>query len=354
MFRIPILTLIILPITTIITVYLFYGILGYDAGQVINTIKITDDSNNVIIDTVTLNNGEKIGIECQSLENNKSEKTFFCNLYHYGQDTDMNDYILKLQFTEIIKGNTIQYSLTSRMLPRVADGLNNLGPLEEKAILSKAEQQNNGQTQLIANIKPIFLGMGIHVYFNLGMDSLKGFILSELRKSAHILKLTIDKRELDRIGDTVSYAIDNNLKLFQLRKNKSMLIFAGTIEFIIVIFAVYSLLLSFSIVILHIYPNIISHQTNTIQLLGLKAGQLGEILTYFGLFGTLLGIFGTVSDLSSVNFIDELRKVFDQTSAFGAMSLAISTSILGVGASILVWLVQTVISMAIGRDYFFK
>ena len=38
-------------------------------------------------------------------------------------------------------------------------------------------------------------------------------------------------------------------------------------------------------------------------------------------------MFGTVVELSSVDFVDEMKKVFDQTKSFGSMALAIGTSV---------------------------
>jgi len=80
--------------------------------------------------------------------------------------------------------------------------------------------------------------------------------------------------------------------------------------------------------------------------------RLGGLLTYMGLLGTLYGVFGAVQALSGIEFLNEFRKVFEQTASFGSMSLAIGTSVVGLGAAIMVGLVQSFLSLLASTDPF--
>ncbi|MGH2266411.1 hypothetical protein ACQ1Z3_15055, partial [Enterococcus faecalis] len=59
-----------------------------------------------------------------------------------------------------------------------------------------------------------------------------------------------------------------------------------------------------------------------------------------------------VHQLSAIDFVDEMRKVFDQTRSFGDMSLALGSSVLGLGGALTLWIVQSIMNFVIGRRLF--
>ena len=124
-----------------------------------------------------------------------------------------------------------------------------------------------------------------------------------------------------------------------VRANKLAMMLAGTFEALIVLTFMFCLWGTVAIGLSRLglvsvgTPVQVNHFASLVS-------TLGASLTYLGLLGTLLGIYYAVSDLSSVDFVDEMKKVFDQTRSFGSMSLALGTSVLGLSGALILWFIH--------------
>ena len=139
--------------------------------------------------------------------------------------------------------------------------------------------------------------------------------------------------------------------IFNIRGNKPLLLFGGTFQTIVLFVFCVCLLLTLLLLVDH-WTHVLSLPTSQFDEIGILASSIGSSLTYFGLLGTLLGIFLAVGDLSAIDFVDEMKKVFDQTKSFGAMSLALGSSVLGLGGALFLWIIQAIGNFLIGRRVF--
>jgi len=221
-----------------------------------------------------------------------------------------------------------EYSITSEIsiLPRVRgeeeDVQVSLSALEEDVDVSSIGYVTNEEKTLVKVNGGLW---GVDVTMSVDQNTFKALVLSEARRASNILGVEIDRQDLDQIGEVVSKLLLEQYPVFTLRKSDyvSVLIFSGVVERIILIVFSFAILLTGYVVVRHIQHSMAdSPDENDIQRtysFGIRSAQFGQMLTLLGLLGTLIGVFVTVVSLGNADFVDELRKVFDQSASFGAM-----------------------------------
>lgn len=273
---------------------------------------------------------------------------------------DIGSQLLIVTLTEKMTSSGSTYSIMSdiSIIPRVREVNNSEA---KRSTLEQGVESGNlsyirNDIRPLVKIKGRFWGDSVQM--SVDQNTFKGLVLSEARRAANILGVEIDRQQLDQIGEIVSHRLLRQFPVFKLRKGDhvSVLIFSGVVEQIILMVFSFALLLTGYVVVRHVYhvrgDDVGEAKVERTQSFGMRAAQFGQMLTLLGLLGTLIGVFYTVVTLGNADFVDELRKVFDQSESFGAMGLAIATSVLGVGGSIVVLATHNVIAMVLGRDYF--
>lgn len=228
------------------------------------------------------------------------------------------------------------------LVPRLADKTR-AEALAEAVLLSGSE--NETQTFLLVSVTDGIAGAYTSSRFEVGSEAIKALVASEIRTASEIYQRELTRVDVERLSEMNAEILDRYLGSLNVRENLVIMVLQGPMEYIILSLGIGSLLLLvWGFVVTYGFREARVGSTVISQ-----SSALGGSLTYLGLLGTLLGMFGTVIELSGIDFVDELRKVFDQTGSFGSMALAIGTSVVGLAGSVVVWLSHILLSVLFGR-----
>lgn len=179
------------------------------------------------------------------------------------------------------------------------------------------------------------------ISFNLEQPSVEALIAGVITKSTSYIDEELALSTGRRLASEITRVIDANSGLFAIRdlsnteNNPFRLLFSGFFEYAILILGVFAFIVSVGAVIVGVLSAEVSKN------LGRLSVRITGLLTYMGLLGTLFGVFMAINGLSGIDFLDEFKKAFDQTASFGAMSLAVGTSVVGLSCAVVVGLLQS-------------
>jgi hypothetical protein len=289
----------------------------------------------------TLGDGTKILYHCwksntapANVGGGSLSNWFSCSIYAGAT------YLLKYEMWDAINNGRFQSSIRFFRAPKLIDArteINNkltLAPFEfDQGGCYIDGKSNNRNCYTVGELVPT-IPLLFNINFDIEEDSLKALFVSALQTSVHLEGLHIDEFGVNRIASQLAEQVKSTTGLFEVRADKRVLLLGGTFQSI-VLFVFYSCA-ALTIVVLFVaglgWPQAL---IASVERLGALASSIGGSLTYFGLLGTLLGIFLAVGDLSAIDFVDEMKKVFDQTRSFGSMSLALGSSVLGLGGALI-------------------
>lgn len=286
-------------------------------------------------ETQTISDGGLGTVSCRS--DNLPEKTVLrCNTF-----VD-SDFFLRMDiFEETEEGSWVQ-SIRLKLVPRLSDS--SRMEAEERAIEFSGSEKAIRQFPIVT-VSSGFLGLYTYSEYDVGAESLKALLASDLRKAASFYDRELTTIDVERLAQANAEMLENSLGSFSVRRDLTLMILQGSMEYVIfslglaaVLLLVWGVILEFAKRDIRGGRAVMSHSLS-----------LGGALTYLGLLGTLIGMFGTVIELSAIDFVDEMRKVFDQTGSFGSMALAIGTSVVGLSGSVIVWLLHVIVSVVSGR-----
>ncbi|WP_299154412.1 hypothetical protein [uncultured Tateyamaria sp.] len=211
--------------------------------------------------------------------------------------------------------------------------------------------------EILGSVRPwCFLGeRAAQISFNLEAPSVEAIVAGRLKEAATLSDNDMSTDSARRIARELTSVLARNSGVFHVRqiagddappRNGLRLLLTGWFEYLILCFG------TFAIAVSVIAMATFKRTKETARALGRLSVRITGMLTYLGLLGTLYGVFGAVNSLSSVDFLNEFRKVFDQTESFGSMSLAIGTSVVGLGAAVTVGLLQSLLSGGAKDDPF--
>ncbi|MCY9870805.1 hypothetical protein [Vibrio barjaei] len=353
-----------LPLVFVAAIFavFFVRLVGADYESIIDVAQQSKEISHDKYD-VKLSNGDYIIVACQQPSASPDAQldsfpVLTCQVEKRLPSKLRGERLLNVSILETLPSvDYYKLSFESIVLPRVVNNLSDelKGPLErELSPLDVADLETTDE--ILVRINKSMWGASTSLKLDVDQNTLKGLVLSEIRKASAILKIDLERNELDRVGEITSKKIIKSFPVFDLRQtsNINALLFSGSLEYIILTAFFLALMLTLLAVFGHFtyHKTDVSWNESDVRIIGIKAGQLGATLTFLGLLGTLIGVYFTVTELGNTDFADELRKVFDQSSSFGAMGLSISTSVVGVGGSIIIWFVQSAFSLALGKDYF--
>jgi hypothetical protein len=245
-------------------------------------------------------------------------------------------YLVRLQFSEEEFASKKHWQLFShlQLLPAQTDTFK--AQLRDVPVLL-SPLERSGETVLLADVSRGPLGLFVWGNYNIDREALKALVASYIAKAASIEQLDLSNADIERMAELLVGSAGIHLGLFDLRTDAYVMIFEGQMEYLIVVCFFVSLILLASSLILEERPK----EGSSRGQLWSASDSIAGTLTYLGLLGTLIGMFGTVTALSRIDYVDPMVKVFDQTSSFGSMSLAIGTSVVGLAGSIVIWFAQT-------------
>lgn len=256
---------------------------------------------------------------------------------------------------------TSHFQMLSRVWPHARIGADVLEqgsfPSYEDVNLTSAEREDRADE--IGSISP-FCVFGREVTTNLSFTlespSVQAVVGNSLNQAMTIIDRDISAASLARVAAVVVSVLDENSGVFKVRRmvdpesrsarNGFRLLMSGTFEFVILSLGFVALIGSVLAVI------VVQHAQSLGMSIGRLSVRLGGLLTYLGLLGTLFGVFGAVQALSMIEFLNEYRKAFEQTASFGSMSLAVGTSVVGLGAAVIVGLLQSFLVSLVNEDPF--
>ena len=253
-----------------------------------------------------------------------------------------SDWLLLLDVTEVNDSDTWGQSVNLKLVPRLAD-LSRTEAAELSVLLSETEKEP--QSFPIVSISNGYWDLYTTSKFEVGSESVKALVASDIRTASEIYQRELSRVDVERIAELNAEVLENSLGSFGIRKNLLKMVLQGPMEYIILSLGVGAfLLLIWGFILTYFFRSPRAGSTVITQ-----SSALGGSLTYLGLLGTLIGMFGTVIELSGIDFVDEMRKVYDQTGSFGSMALAIGTSVVGLTGSVIVWLSHILLSVLTGR-----
>jgi hypothetical protein len=303
----------------------------------------TDEKKASFDDNFKLNDGSTVTLQCRVYPSESTVKSVTgrsadCSVYVE------SDYVLSFShWNEETPGLYASY-IKLTPAPRIFDRR-----YGDKIKLNLGSHERQARPLLLgALVATIPLCFNIDFYTE--EDSLKALFVSSLQRGARFTQTRIDEFGIDRIARLLVAKMNDMTGIFELRRHKSLLLFGGTFQAVVLSIFFTSLFLTLLVfsktAVARVFPLVDSSD------IGSLAANLGGALTYFGLVGTLLGIFLAVGELSAIDFVDEMKKVFDQTRSFGAMSLALGSSVLGLGGALLIWLLQAIGNFISGKRLF--
>lgn len=258
-------------------------------------------------------------------------------------------------------GATRHFQMLSRVWPhaRIDSAVLERGSFPSYADVNLTSREREDRADEMGSVSPFcFAGWEVttDLAFTLESPSVQAVVGNSLNQAITIIDRNISAASLDRVAAVVVSVLNNNSGTFEVRRmldaetrsarNGFRLLMSGTFEFVILSLGFVAFFGSIAAVIIVQYE----------QSLGMNFGRLsvrlGGLLTYLGLLGTLFGVFGAVQALSMIEFLNEYRKAFEQTASFGSMSLAVGTSVVGLGAAVIVGLLQSFLATLINKDPF--
>ncbi|MEM6410279.1 MAG: hypothetical protein AAF683_01935 [Pseudomonadota bacterium] len=254
-----------------------------------------------------------------------------------------------------------RYFTASRLWPHArlsqAEAVN--AGLPDHSDINLTSQELDDRRDSIGTIRPFCLAgteVSTDLGFTLEAPSIQAVVGDAFARSLAIIDQEVSNATRERVAAIVVSVFEDNSGVFEVRKmfdeanqsgiNGVRLLASGTFEYLILSFGITALVGSVLAVLLFRKYSSAGHA------FGVLSARLGGLLTYMGLLGTLFGVFGAVQALSGIEFLNEFRKVFEQTASFGSMSLAIGTSVIGLGSAIVVGLVQSFLALVSGSDPF--
>jgi hypothetical protein len=298
-----------------------------------NEIAIKEDQATVN-DSFKLNDGTAVSLQCRVYASDKDIKSVSGNIVSCATFVE-NDFILQFVLWNVASSSSYSSKIQFVYSPRIVEHREQNE--KNKIKLGPHEQQPNiiNLGELLTTIPFCF-----NINYYVEEDSLKALFVSALQRGARFNQTRIDEFAVDRVARLIVSRMNTMTGVFKIRHNKSVLLLGGTFQAIVLFVFFVSFFLTL-FVLCRIGGMMILTQVG-LEDIGTLAANLGGSLTYFGLLGTLLGIFLAVGELSAIDFVDEMKKVFDQTRSFGAMSLALGSSVLGLGGALLLWILQAI------------
>ncbi|MBR0967097.1 MotA/TolQ/ExbB proton channel family protein [Bradyrhizobium diazoefficiens] len=261
-----------------------------------------------------------------------------CGVYLSGR------YLLKFQLWDVADGRGFRSYIQFFPAPEMIEGGKKDGG---KIVLSDHERKFQSP-QVIAELE-VTSPVSFDIKYDIEKDSLRALFVSQLQTGARLEQARIEEFSIDRLSKVMVARMDDITGLFSVRAQWQRLLFGGTFQTIVIFVFSFSGLLT---MVAFVGVFVCEEESTKVRRMAELATSLGGSLTYFGLLGTLLGIFLAVHQLSAIDFVDEMRKVFDQTRSFGDMSLALGSSVLGLGGALTLWIVQSIMNFVIGRRLF--
>jgi len=257
--------------------------------------------------------------------------------------------------------DTKNYYMTTRIWPfsRI-ESIKDEKAFEHLKDFSLTASEKRDEKMLIGSVKPLCL-IGFEVTSDLNFvleePSIKAVIEDRFTRALGIADIEVDPTTRERISTELVGTLSYQSGFFDVRRlvdstGNSMpgirILLSGTFEYLILSLGVLALLASPIAALGVSLPQ--SYEFG--RAFGRLSSSIGGILTYLGLLGTLFGVFAAVNELSSIDFLNEFKKVFEQTASFGAMSIAIGTSVVGLGMAVVVGLVQAILKGMLKIDPF--
>lgn len=294
-------------------------------------------STESVVEGFSLTNSLWSRIVCPSSPASMPVSEYTCSFFVAG------DYYVKAKLQESRGPSMSRQALLLWLTPRISDP-DRLEAREMNFELSKSERE--GDEFDIVTIKNGHLGLYVESEFDVDQEAVKALLASYIASAAEIYGEGVVWGDVERVAEVGAEILASRTDVFRLRKDRLVMVLQGTMEYIIFSLGVVAIL--FFVRGIALFDLAGKREEGKIMLQA--SSSLGGALTYLGLLGTLVGMFGTVMDLSAVDFVDEMKKIFDQTESFGSMGLAISTSIVGLAGSVIIWLLHIVRSVVAGRS----
>lgn len=252
------------------------------------------------------------------------------------------DFLVRLDVVETQHEKYWEQNIRLKLVPRLADQRREEA-IEKAVVLSSTELET--RTFTIASVHHGYRNLYTHSNYDVGTESIKALLASDLRKASEIYERELSRVDIERIAELNSGILTKYIGSFKVRKDITKMILQGSMEYLILSLGICAAVYLFwGAALTYIF-----RQDEEGHSVIWQSSSLGGALTYLGLLGTLIGMFGTVIDLSAIDFVDEMRKVFDQTESFGSMALAIGTSVVGLTGSVIVWMLHILFSVLTGK-----
>ena len=312
-------------------------ILGISLQSLKEQTRLTNATDRA--ETFTAKDGALVSVACQAPRGSVPVTLIRCNAFAEG------DFLLAAELLDKSEGNSFRQVIRVQLTPRLAD------PARPEAVdrgIELANTERVPQEFVILSIHSRWLGLYTTSDFDVDEEAIKALLASYVSTAAEVYDRELSPTDIERISEHMANLLATYTGAFEIRRNALLMLLQGGMEYLIFGLAVTAILLLCQ----GIFVFCLSDDPEAGNVLFGASNSLGGALTYLGLLGTLIGMFGTVAELSSIDFVDEMRKIFDQTRSFGSMSLAIGTSVIGLTGSVIVWMSHIVVGIGTGRDMY--